>query len=188
MKETRSSMEVRLEHERRRRTRRVKQPQVLSWVEFLQAAGILCMVTATPWLFGTTEDWAIRLMNFIAYGLGAILLMKKILFFSYRERMAVPNSRAKNLFLTWTLNLLICSTLLYVLISALNARATFVLEEQTFIYHEGYRSWLPHSYDSGATWALFWQYLGMACFFWCLRDWLISDPSRSEHKDKRFLT
>lgn len=41
-----------------------------------------------------------------------------------------------------------------------------------------YIPWLPHSYHAPATWFAFWQYLGMACAFWALRDWLLRRTTR----------
>jgi len=59
----------------------------------------------------------------------------------------------------------------YVLASAINARAVFHVERLDFDYF-AYVPWLPHSYDRSATWFEFWEYLGLACVFWAVRDWL----------------
>lgn len=60
----------------------------------------------------------------------------------------------------------------YILVSALNARATFVPEAVSFDYHECI-PWLPHSFDSSRTWQSFWDYLALACAFWAIRDWVV---------------
>ncbi|HYG33852.1 MAG TPA: O-antigen ligase family protein, partial [Clostridia bacterium] len=62
--------------------------------------------------------------------------------------------------------------LAYCLVSALNARATYQPSAQSFAYHS-YIPWLPHSLDSTRTWFAFWSYLGLACAFWAIRDWLL---------------
>jgi O-antigen ligase len=67
--------------------------------------------------------------------------------------------------------------LLYVLAGALNARAAFDVWHLDFQYFECI-PWLPHSYDRSATWFDFWEYLGLACTFWAVRDWLRGDPAR----------
>jgi len=74
--------------------------------------------------------------------------------------------------------------LAYCLISALNARARFVWDELRFDYFENFIEWLPHSYDSGSTWKAFWQYLGLAFFFWATRDWLLG-KTRRERREAR---
>ena len=43
----------------------------------------------------------------------------------------------------------------------------------SFAYHDKYIRWLPHSFDSSRTWFAFWSYLGLACSFWAVRDWLL---------------
>lgn len=75
--------------------------------------------------------------------------------------------------LTMTLAGLTVLILLYCLISAVNARAVFLEGENRFEYFDNYVKWLPHSYDSASTWKVFWQYVGLACFFWATRDWLL---------------
>ena len=62
--------------------------------------------------------------------------------------------------------------LLWCLISAWNARAIYQPEQWHFEYRK-IIPWLPHSYDQAASWFAFWQYLGLAGFFWALRDWLL---------------
>ena len=72
----------------------------------------------------------------------------------------------------------------YCLVSAVNARATFHPSELSFAYYEKCIRWLPHSLDSARTWQAFWNYLGMACAFWAIRDWLLGKSAveeRAEH-------
>lgn len=159
------------------RARRRKIPAPWHYAGTAQGAGVLAMVAVSPWLFGTTEDWAIQLMNGLGYGLGALLLLKKILGLVYRADLPPPAPRsASGRVISWCLNGLICLFLGYVLLSAINARATFIFEEQRLAFHDDFNPKLPHSYDSLATWASFWQYLAIALFFWSLRDWFQSDP------------
>jgi hypothetical protein len=61
----------------------------------------------------------------------------------------------------------------YCLVSALNARATYQPEALSSTYYDRYIPWLPHSLDSSRTWFAFWNYLGLACSFWAVRDWLL---------------
>jgi O-antigen ligase len=175
-KQTHRQMEQRSEASEKKRSRRKRSPVLYRYIEVGQGAAILSMLVVSPWLFGTTEDWAIHLMNGVAYGLGALLVIKKIVALFYRDLLPPkPAQSVSSKAFGWSLNLLIAALLTYILVSALNARATYVFQEQRFEYHESYNPSWPHSYDSEATWTSFWQYLGIALFFWSLRDWLLSD-------------
>ena len=74
--------------------------------------------------------------------------------------------------------------LAYCLISAVNARATFLRGALRFDYHDAYIKWLPHSLDSGRTWVAFWTYLGLACSFWAVRDWLLGKTEGEERAER----
>ncbi len=139
------------------------------------------MVVFSPWAFGSTESWSIWVMNCAGYLLGCFLLLKlAIRFRGYRaarwldSHPATAASRFTLLLATLTGLLLV-----YCLTSALNARATFDERSLTFAYHQCI-SWLPHSFDSTATWFAFWTCLGLACFFWSMRDWLLGKSSDEE--------
>jgi hypothetical protein len=73
----------------------------------------------------------------------------------------------------------------YCLTSAFNARATYQPEALSFIYHDGYIHWLPHSFDSSQTWFAFWSYLGLALSFWVIRDWLLGKSNVGERAEVR---
>src|SRR5688500_13466033 len=66
------------ESSRRKRERSPirKAAKVLEWI----GGALLCLlVVATPWMFGTTEEWSIQVMNFGSYGAGALMLVAAIL-------------------------------------------------------------------------------------------------------------
>jgi O-Antigen ligase len=67
----------------------------------------------------------------------------------------------------------------YCLLGAVNARATFHRDELNFAYRRCIM-WLPHSLDSCRTWLAFWTYLGLACSFWAIRDWLLGKSEGEE--------
>jgi hypothetical protein len=69
----------------------------------------------------------------------------------------------------------------YCLISALNASATYQPQDLSFVYHQHVIKWLPHSLDGASTWAVFWDYLALACAFLALRDWL---PGKSDREQR----
>jgi hypothetical protein len=69
----------------------------------------------------------------------------------------------------------------YCLISVLNASATYRPQDLSFVYHPHVIKWLPHSLDSASTWAVFWNYLALACAFLALRDWL---PGKSDREQR----
>ncbi len=79
---------------------------------------------------------------------------------------------------------LTAAILAYCLIGAVNARATYHRDELSFAYHPCLQ-WLPHSLDSGRTWLAFWTYLGLACSFWAIRDWLLGKSDGEERVQHR---
>ena len=167
----------------------------------LTEAVIYFMIVFSPWAFGTTQDWSIWTMNVCGYVLGALLVTKWFVRWSggigerkregkrlarsqksevgcQKEREDREDSQAVKRF-NWGRRLTIALAgftvliLTYCLVSALNARALFLEGENRFEYFDNYIKWLPHSYDSRSTWKVFWQYLGLAFFFWATRDWLL---------------
>ena len=131
------------------------------------------MVLFSPWAFGTTEAWSVWAMNIAGYGLGLLLLLKLEVRWRtgyqpdrWEYRRGTPRR------LTRLMALLTLAVLLYCLVSALNARATYLPQQSRFEYHECLL-WLPHSYDSRASWQALANYLALAVGFWAIRDWLL---------------
>jgi O-Antigen ligase len=73
----------------------------------------------------------------------------------------------------------------YCLVSAVNPRATYDPGTDRFTYYDGYIHWLPHSFDSSRTWFAFWSYLGLACSFWAVRDWLLGKAAAEQRPERR---
>ena len=134
-----------------------------------------------PWAFGTVEPWSIRVLNALGYTLGTLLIMKVALR-AYQPALGRVTSGRQSL-PSWHTRIQVGLTvivLLFVVIHAWNARATFDSQTQTFSYIHTYIDWLPHSYDRERTLQLLYQGLALACFYWAGRDWLMtSPPSRS---------
>jgi hypothetical protein len=164
-----------------------KTAKILEWI----GGALLCLlIIATPWMFGTTEDWSIGVMNFGSYGAGLIMLMAAIL-----NRIAgatIDTSGRERIFkyLFFTLNL---AVLVFCAIALWNARATFSEETRSFAYHPSYNRSLPTTYDSDATRAQLLQFVGFFVVFWSVRYWiLLGDrrPGSSEEggllRNKRF--
>ncbi len=123
-------------------------------------------------------------MNGGGYALGVFLLLKwgiRWAFDSIPERWEKP-AKARLLvpgvLLTRFLGGTTLAILGYCLLSTLNARAIFVPDESGFQYRDAI-GWLPHSYNSTASWQTFWNYLALALDFWAIRDWLLT-KSKSE--------
>ncbi|MDA7665654.1 hypothetical protein N8648_03820, partial [Verrucomicrobia bacterium] len=70
----------------------------------------------------------------------------------------------------------------YILVSILNARSTYNWDFNFFEYEETYIKWLPHTYDKAATIQSFYNFLGLACCFWGVRDWLLG-KTRTERME-----
>lgn len=144
---------------------------------------IFTMLVFSPWVFGTTQVWAIWTMNWAGYALGLLLLAKLFIrevkgypalrweHFSKRSGPHSGGRRASARLPARVLAVLTLVLLAYCLTSALNAGATYHPETRLFEYHP-YLRWLPHSFDSHRTWFFFWMYLGLAGSFWAVQDWL----------------
>ena len=152
--------------------------------------GLICLMAIfSPWAFGSTQTWAVWTMTFAAGLLGALLLVKlfirKIKNYpaprwdgivqSGRKKSPRSPARAATAALAW----LTSALLLFCLVSAMNAAATYDPEKHFFIYHP-HLDWLPHSFDSARTWFYFWTYLGLAAAFWSVRDWLLGRTDEEE--------
>src|SRR2546422_522822 len=85
--------------------------------------------------------------------------------------------------LTASLATLTVVVLAYCLVSAINARSTFYYRLLAFEPHD-YLPWLPHSFDSYATWQAFWMYLGLAFSFWATRDWLLGKTAHQRRQSR----
>lgn len=141
------------------------------------------MVVFSPWAFGTTQPWSIRLMNTAGFVLGGLWAAKLLLRWQGRWQPArwgdLPGAEARSSslqpirLLHRFLAVITGLVLAYCLISALNAAATYRADELRFDYHD-HLKWLPHSLDSHRTWATFWNYLALAVGFWAIRDWLLT--------------
>lgn len=150
---------------------------------------LYAMVVFSPWAFGTTQPWSIWTMNIAGYSVGLLLCIKLALrwwkgYRPFRWNNAGPGagySAAGAKRLTIALAAATGAVLAYILIAALNARATarFAGSTVTFDYHKSI-SWLPHSLDSAATWNAFWMYLAVACAFWAARDWILGKSDEEQ--------
>ena len=159
------------------RKRRERSP-LRRCAKILEAIGgvFLCvLVVATPWLFGTTEDWSVRLMNLGSYATGAVFLVAAICnrINSASERDSARERLTKYLFLA--LNV---AVLAFCLLALLNARATFSVEDRIFNYFENYKRSLPTTYDLDATRTTLFSLGAYFVVFWSVRSWLLARERR----------
>jgi O-antigen ligase len=151
---------------------------------------VYAMVIFSPWAFGTTQEWAIWVMNLAGYVLGGLLAIKWLVRLATGycpARWAQSHRQPSPTASRWLIAAMAVMTILflgYVLASAINARAVFHVERLDFEYFECI-PWLPHSYDRSATWFEFWEYLGLACTFWAARDWLCGMAPEELEADER---
>ena len=108
--------------------------------------GLICALTvATPWMFGTTQEWSVRLMNQGCAVLGALFLVAWIL-----ERLdgrdPVETSRFSKVagVLFFMANGLVLG---YCALAWYNYRATFSIPARSFTYNSNYNPSLPFTYD-----------------------------------------
>ncbi len=141
--------------------------------EFLTEALLYAMILFGAWAFGATENWSVWTLNFVAYALGLLLIVKKAALRASKIRPPrwEDDSPGRN----WWVTAMIASNtalLAYILAGALNNRATFQRAERRFIFRESI-PWLPHSYDAISSLYVFWYVLGLSCVFWSARHWLL---------------
>jgi O-antigen ligase len=129
-----------------------------------------------PWSFGCTTPWAIYVQNVLGYALGGLLLLK-LAIRSWRPAAWRERSLRRtgwDTALVWVSALL----LLYMLVSAWNARVVIDPATWQLAYRECFY-WLPHSLDQESSWRAFALYLGLAGFFWAVRDWILHPAPHS---------
>lgn len=150
----------------------------------LSGALLFAMVVLSPWAFGTTQPPVIWMMNGAGYFLGALLFIKIFIRWrtGYRPTRWSAADASHTVALRWLLALSF-SVPAFCLVSALNARSTYLPGQLSFQYHN-FVGWLPHSYDAPGTWFRFWQYLGLAIFFWAARDWLLGKTEMEQRAER----
>ncbi|MCX6924597.1 MAG: O-antigen ligase family protein [Verrucomicrobia bacterium] len=189
-----------------RRPLRARDVQIYQACEVLTEVLIYLMVVFSPWAFGTTQSWSIWVMNSAGYCLGGMLAFKLAIRWltSYRlprwgavvsNQWSVISGRGaegggRSFHFSFSPRLLVhilawltVAILGYCLISAISARATYDPGTLSFLYHDRFIRWLPHSFDSSRTWFVFWSYLGLACSFWAIRDWLLGKSAVEERAE-----
>lgn len=164
-------------------------PRIYDVLDLLTEVIIYVSILFGPWAFGTTQAWAIQVMNGIGYSLGLLFISKWVIRMVYRYRPhrwgfsdCSPSWRTRiSKIFTAVLAILTVAILTFCFISAWNARANYVLGFGYFDYFDDFNKSLPHSYDAAATWSAFYTYLALACFFWSMRDWLLGKSRRERH-------
>lgn len=135
-------------------------------------SGLLIVVTILwgPWSFGCTTPWAVQVQNALGYALGSLFLLKLLM----RRLQPQPWKEACSRLSWMDTGLAVVSVLLllFMLISASNARMVINAESWNLRYLNCL-TWLPHSFDQDRSWQAFALYLGMAGFFWAVRDWIL---------------
>lgn len=155
-------------------------PRAHQYCDVASGVLLLAMVGFAPWLFGTTEPWSILLMNILGWTVGALLVAKLVIRRLHRFSPPAWSQRHPRL-LVVPLAILTGLILLFSLIAALNARADYIRDERRFEYFENQPN-LPTTYDRGSTWKTFGLHLGLAGFFWGMRDWLNGKSKRERRK------
>lgn len=155
-------------------------------LELIGGALLCLLVVITPWLYGTTEEWSVRLMNIGSYIAGIVVAIAAILNW-VRKREAPPATSWRErlpgaVFLALNLSMLgLCAVALW------NARATFSVEARSFSYRE-YNPALPTSYDADLTAETLATLAACFAVFWSLRYWLQrGNRPRRDSEEKEML-
>lgn len=174
----------------------MEQPLAYRICERLSAALIYFMVVFSPWAFGSTQRWAVVVMNWAGCLLGALLVGKWVIRWKahYRPQRwgdagesaddgGRRRSRGRGAgVITGALAVMTVLILGFCFIAALNYRAINDPETGLFTYRDAV-SWLPHSYSRDESWFSFWGAVAMASAFWGIRDWLLGKSSREVEEE-----
>jgi hypothetical protein len=140
---------------------------------YLEIAGgfLICALAAvTPWLFGTTEDWSVRLMNIGCLAAGLIFLLGCILKRRSESEAQATSAFSRNTAIVFfSLNVVLLG---YCAIAYFNPRATFSFETLDFTYFDKYNSAIPTTYDRNLTGQTLLDFFCLFVFFWSARSWL----------------
>lgn len=132
--------------------------------------GLLVAVVFAPWAFGSAFAWSAMTLTVLGMGIGLLAVIAG----TGRDEPRRPLHRAFGI--AWV------AFLAYVLISAVNARATAEISDGgvSLIYRECLR-WLPHSYDAPRAWMALAKHLAVAGLF--LAVWRLATASMAEEQD-----
>ena len=162
-------------------------PRLHVCADHFTEALLYVMIVYTPWVFGTTTDRDMNIMNAVAYVLGALLAGKWAIrtmtgFRPIRwgensdptKSSLIGNHQSKTLRrITGALAILSVLVPAYCLVGALNARASYLWSEFRFVYYD-FIPWLPFTYDRTETLQWFRNTSAWALIFWAVRDWLLT--------------
>lgn len=156
---------------RRRRGAGAGPSSSLGLLDQFSGALILFLLVFTPWAFGTTQAWSLWGATTLC-GLLGVLLVAKICI--RRLRPPSPPTHAPRGAIT------ILATTTFALlgimgVSIANARGTWDPGTGILDYLREPIRWLPTTYDRASTLRFLATYLGLACAFWAIRDWLRGD-------------
>ena len=169
----------------------MEQPFAYRTCERLTEAVLYFMVIFSPWAFGSTQPWAVVVMNYAGGLLGLLLVAKWVIrattkylparFGDSREDGAGRTRSHGGLrvgeIITIGMAMVTVLILAFCFVSAANYRASYDAETQLFSYRAAI-PWLPHSYSAADSWLGFWGALALAGTFWGVRDWLLGKSPR----------
>lgn len=135
------------------------------------------IIIFSPLAFGTTENWSSLIINLSCYSLGILAIQSRINNINniHKNETRFSTNKPKNKAYDYAINLLIfCMIMLffYILISYINARASYDYDSNKITYKTEFRTFLPHSYDQNATLNILLQYIGLLGLFAGVRHWL----------------
>ncbi len=163
-----------------KRSKKTNKSKLLTLLDKQTEILIYFIVIFSTWAFGTTEVWSTWVMNYCAYTMGFLLMIKWLLklpnsykFRGNSDNYGINKVKFFNKICVIIMNSSIFLVLIYILISAINARGEFNINSGDYIYYANFNESLPHSYDASATWELFWKYLALSILYFAVKYWII---------------
>jgi O-antigen ligase len=160
----------------KKRAERSALRRVAKTLELIGGIFLCALVIATPWLFGTTEEWSVRWMNLGSCATGLIFALAAIL---NRIKGGGHGETKRERITRYVFLALNLAVLGFCLVALVNARATFSLADRSFDYTEKYNRSLPTTYDAGSTRATLFSLGAYFLVFWSTRSWLLARERRA---------
>ncbi len=179
-----------LRKRRRRKRASDRAPEAYATCDALTGWLVHALAIFTPWAFGSTESWAVRIATALALALGGIWLAKLVV--RAREEYTPPrwgddepdpeasdDEAAQNAPTdrwVWLLGIAQTAVLVLILASLVMAPG----QSQAPSTDSTGPRWLPGTLDRDATLEALIVYLGLVGTFWATRDWLLYRSARDK--------
>ena len=137
---------------------------------------IYFIIIFTPWAFGTTENWSIKITEVVIFVTCLLMLCSCLIKFNitnkYKQEKIIYDR-----FFSASITTVTALIIIYTFICYVNARGDFNLETKVFTYFD-YNKNFPTTYNQNATFATLLQHCSLIAFYYVLKHHLTSGMGR----------